>query len=59
MFLKARLKENEESQHDGTNEGVNGERTLDTLVNFGKIASVLSEKSFVYNCSDAHYNGAM
>jgi len=49
------LEENEESEHDG----VNGQRTLDTFVNLGKGASVLSEKSKVYNCSDAPYNGAI
>jgi len=46
MFLKARLEENEESDHDGSNDGVNGQRTLDSFVNFGKSAS------------EASYNGA-
>jgi len=59
MFLKVRLKENEESEHDGSNGGVNGQRTLDTFVNFGKSPSVLSENSKVYNSSEAPYNGAM
>jgi len=57
--LKARLEETEESEHDGSNNGVNGQRTLDTFVNFGKRSSILSEKSKVNNCSDASYNGAI
>jgi len=57
--LKARLEENEESKHDGCNDVVNGQSTLDKFVNFGKSAAVLSDNSKVHNCSDVPYNGAI